>query len=250
MKKKIGLLICVLVFTLGFTGCSKEQKDLSVETEDLEQVTETVITSFSQMTDEDFNKFIEGSDLEIGLTLMQSGLPVEKAEFIDMIHTWQTAIGECGAYVGHGEYQVETGNTGVILTTDAQFEHRDAQLKITFDEKLKMQSISVNTKFTTKEIFKKAGMNTLLGMGTVFIVLIFISFLISLFVYLPTGTKKGKKKKEEKLQGEPAIEIEPMALDDLELVAVIMAAIATVEGTSTDGFVVRSIKRRTTNKWN
>ena len=38
--------------------------------------------------------------------------------------------------------------------------------------------------------------------------------------------------------------------DDTELVAVIAAAIAAAEGTSTDGFVVRSIKRRQSNKWN
>ena len=33
-------------------------------------------------------------------------------------------------------------------------------------------------------------------------------------------------------------------VDDTELVAVIAAAIAAYEGTSTDGFVVRSIRRR------
>ena len=38
--------------------------------------------------------------------------------------------------------------------------------------------------------------------------------------------------------------------DDTELVAVIAAAIAAAEGTSTDGFVVRSIKRRKSNRWN
>ena len=39
--------------------------------------------------------------------------------------------------------------------------------------------------------------------------------------------------------------------DDLELVAVISAAIAASEGAaSTDGFVVRSIRRRPSNKWN
>ena len=40
------------------------------------------------------------------------------------------------------------------------------------------------------------------------------------------------------------------AEDDAELVAVIAAAIAAAEGTSTDGFVVRSIKRRKSNRWN
>ena len=38
--------------------------------------------------------------------------------------------------------------------------------------------------------------------------------------------------------------------DNTELIAVISAAIAAAEGTTTDGFVVRSIKRRKTNKWN
>ena len=37
--------------------------------------------------------------------------------------------------------------------------------------------------------------------------------------------------------------------NDLELAAVIAAAVAAAEGTSTDDFVVRSIKRRKTNKW-
>ena len=38
-------------------------------------------------------------------------------------------------------------------------------------------------------------------------------------------------------------------VDDAELVAVIAAAIAAAEGTSTDSFVVRSIRRRPSNKW-
>ena len=36
---------------------------------------------------------------------------------------------------------------------------------------------------STGEIFRLAGLNTLLGMGTVFVVLIFISFIISSILY-------------------------------------------------------------------
>ena len=39
------------------------------------------------------------------------------------------------------------------------------------------------------------------------------------------------------------------AVSYTHLIAVISAAIAASEGTSTDGFVVRSIKRRKSNKW-
>ena len=45
----------------------------------------------------------------------------------------------------------------------------------------------------------------------------------------------------------PAVKID--TVDDLELIAVITAAIAAQEGTTTDGFVVRSIRRRPSNKW-
>ena len=99
------------------------------------------------------------------------------------------------------------------------------------------------------------GLNTVLGMGTVFVVLIFISFIIYLLGYIPklqeklaNKDKKVEEKKEAPVQAAPA----PVAAaeDDAELVAVIAAAIAAAEGTSTDGFVVRSIKRRKSNRWN
>ena len=57
----------------------------------------------------------------------------------------------------------------------------------------------------------------------------------------------GKKKKTEEVveTKEPEVVVEEAPLtDDLELVAVISAAIAASEGTSTDSFVVRSIHRR------
>ena len=96
----------------------------------------------------------------------------------------------------------------------------------------------------------KAGLNSLLGMGSVFAVLIFISFLISLFKYIPAiqnafGKKKDEQKEETKAAVSETVE-EVDETDDLELIAVIAAA----EETTTDGFVVRSIKRRPSNKWN
>ena len=55
-------------------------------------------------------------------------------------------------------------------------------------------------------VFEQALLNTLMGMGTVFAVLIFISLLISLFVYIPSieralknrSSKKEKKAAQEK----------------------------------------------------
>lgn len=102
------------------------------------------------------------------------------------------------------------------------------------------------------EAMARAGLNTLIGMGTVFVVLILISMIINGFAVIPKLQKAFSKKADEgqsvKENAAPAVQAEEPAVDetdDLELVAVIAAAIAASEGaTSTDGFVVRSIIRR------
>ena len=105
------------------------------------------------------------------------------------------------------------------------------------------------------EILEKAGLNTVLGMGTVFVVLIFLAFLISLIKYIPPFVEKFTKKSPKPVQTTTPVVAETAQedteyVDDLELVAVITAAIAAQTGTSTDGFVVRSIRRRPSNNWN
>lgn len=109
---------------------------------------------------------------------------------------------------------------------------------------------------TLGEKLADAGLNSIVCILVVFCVLIFISLVISLFQFIPKAEKaiamKREAKKQDKTIGTEAIdntisqleakeEIE-MA-DELELVAVISAAIAASTGTSTDGFVVRSIKK-------
>ena len=113
----------------------------------------------------------------------------------------------------------------------------------------------------------KAGMNTLMGMGVVFVVLIFISWLISMFKYISVFEAKMKAKKNAAAPAPaapaapaPAAAPAPTAAsaeaenltDDTELVSVITAAIAAYEGKETvdNGLVVRSIKRVSNRNWN
>jgi sodium pump decarboxylase gamma subunit len=102
----------------------------------------------------------------------------------------------------------------------------------------------------------RAALNTLIGMGTVFVVLILISLIISLFGYIPQIQAKFTKKNETVEAPKPApvvaapvVEEEELS-DDSELVAVIAAAIAAYEGSAAvEGFQVRSIKRANTKNW-
>ena len=101
----------------------------------------------------------------------------------------------------------------------------------------------------------KAGLNTLIGMGTVFTVLILICLIISCFKLIPKiqNAFSGKNKTSEKSVAETAVDNTIAQIskkeDDQELIAVISAAIAAYEGAAggtagTDGYVVRSIRRR------
>ena len=254
MKKKISLLGLILILVLSFTGCGKSETT-EYDQVTLEQYAEFVVQNFEAMTTEQLDSFSNMRDLQLDTQLMNVGLSVDGEDFLTMISSWEAAEEECGAYVEHGDWTMEVKNDGVSLTSEAKYENRDADIVFSFDEKGNMESMDVSAHYSTGEILEKAGLNTVLGMGTVFVVLIFISFIIYLLGYIPkfqeklaNKDKKVEEKKEAPVQAAPA----PVAAaeDDAELVAVIAAAIAAAEGTSTDGFVVRSIKRRKSNRWN
>lgn len=97
-------------------------------------------------------------------------------------------------------------------------------------------------------------MVTVLGICTVFVVLIFISLILTAFGKL--NIDSDNKKTEEKLEIKPVpdnTDATDKKADDLELIAVITAAIAAQEcakgnNISPDKLVVRSLRR--VNTWN
>ena len=260
MKKKISILCLVFLLIFSFTGCGSKEKDTAdYDQATMENAANMIVQSFSNMADADFQRFEDMSDLALNMTLLQSGLQVEGDDFVTMIEAWKAGVKECGDLTEIGDYELTTTNPGATLSADAVFENRKAELSFTFDEKMNMESMTINAEYTTGEILKKAGLNTVLGMGTVFVVLIFISFIISLFKFIPAIEKKFSKKAPAAAAAKAAPKAAPApaavpakvqaADNDGELAAVIAAAIAAAEGTSTDGFIVRSIKRRKSNKW-
>lgn len=254
MKKRISLIACILAASLSFAGCS-QKAEVEYNEDAAQQVTETLIKSLSQMGSEGFEQFRTLSEYQLDYTMMQSGLPIEGENFLAMLDAWEAGEKECGSFIKHGEYEVEASDKELSVSTLAEYENRDAVLEFKFDQDMNLESMDVSAKYTTGEILKKAGLNTVLGMGTVFVVLIFLAFLISLIKYIPMLVDKFTKKNEKPVQAavtkvEEPVKEETECVDDLELVAVITAAIAAQEGTSTDGFVVRSIRRRPSNNWN
>ena len=207
MKKKISLLLCILIMTLSFAGCSDKSVEESYDSETLESSAEFIISNFSQMQEADLEQFKSISGFQLDYTMMQTGLKVSGESFVGMINSWQAAEEECGAYISHGDYQIEVKSDGYVVSALAQYEEREATISFTFDKGLNMESLDVSAKFSIGEILTKAGLNTLLGMGTVFAVLIFLAFLIDWIKYIPMLLDKMAKKSEAvSVEAKPVVE--------------------------------------------
>ena len=127
----------------------------------------------------------------------------------------------------------------------------NAVVTLIINDQGSLSSITVNVERSMGELMLNAALNTLMGMGTVFIILILISLLIGCFKFIPQIQEKFSKKNKQPAAAPAAAPVvaapveEEEETSDEELIAVIAAAIAASEGsTSTDGFVVRSIRRR------
>lgn len=171
------------------------------------------------------------------------------------LESWKQMRAEVGEYVETVESEVTIDDETVTVVVTAMFEEREGTFTLVSSPDMTVLSSATYEKtLTLGEIFEKAALNTLMGMGTVFAVLILIAFIISLFKYIPKFQEMFAKKKDKAPAPAPAAKpapapvVEEELVDDAELVAVIMAAIyasmaSEGKAVSKDGLVVRSIRR-------
>lgn len=261
--KKLRLVLCLIVSLFCMTACGgSEPKVLSPE---LEQaaigISEFMIQNlFAPMTAQDAASHSEAGAERVALSYETNySLYVDGNGMIGAAASWVSAKESMGDLVSIDSSKVISYDGKEIITNvKITGTKRTAIVEFIFKDNpyLTLKSAATNVDFTLGEKMEKAALNTLLGMGTVFVVLILISLIISAFSIIPKMQAAGEAKKKKKTVTDTAVDntvaqiIEKEELsDDLELVAVITAAIAAGTGTSTDGFVVRSIKRAKTNKW-
>lgn len=237
MKKKIGLLVCMCLCLFCLTACGKKDQtdvDYNGYTYDqLKTACQNTVQQLEKMSDEDMQKYLaSGDDITVG-----------------MVSGWQESRRDLGNFEGFGECEVVKSGKTLTAAQTVNYEKRPLVLTYVFNyNSMEVTDVTVDQVYTTGEKMSKAGLNTLICIVTVFVVLIVICLVIYAFRIIPFLEKKFRKEKEVPADGaQKAVEqIEKMEekKDDLELVAVIAAAIAAATGTSTDDFVVRSIKRR------
>ena len=262
MKKRISLFICMLVCVFAMSGCGEKTKNPVINNDaTLEQYTVGVFGLVELLVDQGMDgvnwDLMTGEDFVPAYTFpyyVQVKATASYKEVLDKV----------GEFIEiKDNYKITYKEDEIIVSVGIDGEKRDAQMEVIFETEMPdiitISSFSINEDYTFAEKMGNAGLNTLLGMGTVFIVLILISVVISLFGFIPKLTAKKAAKKAKANDNDTAMDNaiaqiaekeEGELSDDLELVAVITAAINAYEGTSsTNGFVVRSIKKSNSKKW-
>lgn len=240
MKKKISLMLCLVMMVLGLSACGidKETFDFyGLTYTDCETIMTQNVTQIATMSEDELTYYEANAD-EV---------------YAKLFSGWKECTPELGAYIGLGEFTLDKAQDTMTLTQEVLYENRE--LCVTFvleynyeTKQVEITDTNADLVYTLGEKMTTAALNTVMGMGIVFAVLILISLIIYCFRYISVIQDKlaGRDKEEKKLEtvtAEP-VQMEAPLTDDFELVAVIAAAIAASEGTSTDSFVVRSIRRR------
>ena len=240
MKKKISLLLCLIftVLTMAACGGDPTTEDYYGTTySDLENLAVTNVEQLSAYSTEELAMVLSSVTDELTAKLVEG---------------WMVTTAELGQYQGLDELVVAKANKTVTVDQYVNYPGRQVVVSFVLNydyelEQLIITDVGVDIVYTLGEKMEKAALNTLMGMGTVFGVLILISLIIYCFRFIGDLQNIGKKKQTTEAvvtNNVPEVaEVAPLT-DDLELVAVITAAIAASQGTSTDSFVVRSIHRR------
>ena len=237
IKRKLLLIVSLCLLAVGVFGCgSDENATYNGYTADQLAANNTgILDELVAMSDDD-------------LAMYQTMQDQMDAATLKVINGWVDIKAELGDFVGYGEVAVTEANGTTTVEQTANFTNRDIKVTFVYDKDMQVEDINIDKVYTLGETMTKAAMNTAMGMGTVFVMLIIISLIISSFTLINKVQKKAEGKKAAAAPAPAAALTAPAPVvsqtDDLELVAVIASAIAAAAGTSTDDFVVRSIKRR------
>ena len=268
MRKKIGLYLLTLICLMSLSACgTKEPARIQSEESaaQIKNVTENIalMLSSGDFESPEYIATLDNSTDYESETMGENfrrytGFYLDAKTLSKAVHSYQDSIADIGDPVfennadGKMRIDIKADEKEAIATVYIDGSIHDGTIELIVDDNFVINSVTTNVKLTLSESMKKAGMNTMIGMGTVFVMLIVISFVISAMGIIPKlQNSKNKKSEDTEKSVEKTIasivEREESSVpesDDTELAAVIAAAVAAFEGSvNTDGVVVRSIRR-------
>ena len=169
---------------------------------------------------------------------------------------WEEAKADLGEVKSLEDGTLEVDGDFVTCTIPGEFEKNPGIVRVFWNISTGTPvptDLTITVEESKGVLIGQAGMNTIIGIGTVFVMLIFLIFVISSFDSI-FGDKKKKKAPAAPVQEAPKAVAAPVVeetvpeADDMELQAVITAAIAMYEedmaSSSGDAYVARPIRRK------
>ena len=267
MRKKLIGFLAVLTCFVFLTACgSSAQND---EVQEIPQETQSLLYSNTEMTAQQMDQVVTNGSAEDYK---------DYATVYSGIQSWESAKKE----VGTVDFTTDADGNGsadcfedvsisvdedenYIVTVKVTGDKKDANVVATYYKDLSdYVNLVTNVNYTKGELMQQAGLNTLLGMGTTFFVLILLSLIIAGFgkffvSWDKSKAEKARKKDEEsKKSSDSFVTAKPAptqaslapqaAAGDDALIAVIAAAVSAYReqeepNVGPDDFVVRKIRR-------
>ena len=256
MKKKLTGFLAVFACVLALTACGGTN---NADTQEIPEETISALYGLTETTAQSLDEVVKSGTIEEQKdnTVVYSGLQSwesAKAEIGEI--DFSTDADSNGRADCFTEKSITTDDDGnYIVTLEVAGAAKTADLVITYNKDLTdYVSLVTNVNYTRTELIQQAGLNTLLGMGTTFAVLILLSLIIASFGKIFTTIENKRIEEQEKAKqaekSAPAAQTAAPApaSEDGVIVAVITAAIeayrAEAEPDVEPGaFVVRRVRR-------
>ena len=252
MKKLVSILaVIACVFTL--TACGGTEVNTVDGTVISDASTETYIIEYGESVVEAIDTYVRAG---------YSSADTDDEVFGGALDDYANSLEDIGDISGYDNEQAVIDDDGnYVINIGVVGSEHSADIVITIDPtEGSLSGFATNVRYSFGELIGQAGLNTLLGMGTTFTVLILLAVLIYCFKFIGIFQEKQKQKaalKEEAMAPAPAPAAAPAPVTvyeeeeevgDAELIAVIAAAIAAYEEEGeaeipADGFVVRRIRK-------
>lgn len=256
MRKRLAIALIAILCMIGVTGFSPKAVLASVDTSN------TTVTG--EVDDQDTYKSTAEAFLDEWSTFdfsiaddYKDQMSEEEYKNYKKWNELKQAVGEVKS-ITEEKFEVDEETKNTICTMIVTCEKDNLQVVLTFastEEFAEQPQIDkyVEEKEDLGETMKKAGLNTVMSICIVFVVLVFIALIISLFKFIPMLMGANKKDEETVQEAAPVVAAPVVedVTDDTEIVAVITAAIMASMGSEApaDGLHITSIKRRVNSKW-
>ena len=263
--KRIFILLTVLLFSVFLMSCSKkEEESTSLSAEEKSGLEEVIKNYFQQIESQD-DKQLEDS--------INNAYKAKEELFYNALSNYKNSKKDLREFKEIEEVDVKKEGNTYVVDLHAKYAKRELIFHAALhDDYSGFSELSFNPVYSLSEKLFAALQNMIVGMGTVFAVLIFIAWIISLFGHVHRWeVRQAEKKKERAVKRSPVTsenkgsDLEKPVLPVLEkeegiseeiLSVILMAAVKAYEEdhgkknpysdarTLENGLFVRSIRRR------